>query len=390
MGRQVRVAHISDTHVSETRRPQDLVDVFCVFLEQVKSLGVELILYSGDFFDRRSTPRERLVLAGLLADAAHLAPVVGVRGNHDAPEDLQIFNRISPNIQIFERPSAIGEGIEAWLPPPLAVVVLPWFDKAHLVSMVDPTVGPETTRQMTNEAANDLLVGLRAEVDRLRGEGRIPILVSHAMVAGSVTSTGQIMQGVTVELTPFALHEVGAEYVALGHVHKTQEWFGGRVAYAGSPVRQNFGEPEPKGWRLITFEDGSFASNLFMPLPAREMVLLERDWRKPAGREGDYCSPEEIATLAGALVRFRYQIQAADVPLVDEDMLRRWFEGHGVAEIKVEAILEHQARVRAEGITEATSVLDKVLAYFAAKSEPIDEQAGARLSEKLAEIERET
>jgi len=106
-----RLAHISDTHVCDRLRPQDLHRVLEAFVEQATELQVDLIVHAGDFFDRRSTPEERLVLATFLQEAARICPVFGVRGNHDCPKDLDIFNELEADnyIRIFDRPTQPGQ-----------------------------------------------------------------------------------------------------------------------------------------------------------------------------------------------------------------------------------------------------------------------------------------
>lgn len=390
----IRLAHISDTHVCDQGRVEDLQEVLHAFLDDAREADVELIVHAGDFFDKRSTPRERLVLAEFLREASEIAPVFGVKGNHDAPRDLELFNHLETDSKVIvvDRPTRPGEA--HFLVGRFALLALPWFDKAHLVAGLDATVDGETTRLMTIEAAQDLLVGLHAEAARVRGEGRIPVLVSHAMVQGSVMSTGQVIQGTTVELSPYALQEIGAEYVALGHVHKTQAWFDGRVAYSGSPLRHNFGEPEEKGWRLVTFDDeGRFVSNEFRPLPARQIVLLEVDWTNGnldrAGAAGNPIDMGDISNIAGALVRFRCHVRAQDLHLVDQEALKGILAQEGAADVKIEAVVEHQTRVRSEAITTARSTLEKIQAYLSAKGEPIDEPTMGRITEKLSEIEQD-
>lgn len=385
----LKLAHISDTHVCERLRPQDLERVLGAFLEDADACNVDLIVHAGDFFDRRSTPEERLILAEFLQGCSHIAPVFGVRGNHDSPKDLDLFNELTADnyIRIFDRPTAPAY---QWMPhPKFAMIPLPWFDRAHLVSGLEATVDQEHTRLMTNEAAKELLIGLRASAAHARKDGRIPVVVSHAMVAGSEMSTGQVIQGTTVEFTPHDLLEIGAEYVALGHVHKAQAWFGGRVAYSGSPVRHNFGEPEQKGWRLVTFDDeGKFVSNEFRPLPAREIVLLEADWRGGV-LPGVGFDMGEVGNAKGALVRFRYTINAADLHLADEAIIRKVLEEAGAAEVKIEAVVEHQNRIRSEAIVTAQSTLDKVRAYLESKQETLSPEGMARLERNLETIEKE-
>lgn len=388
-----KLAHISDTHVCETARIQDLSLVLDAFLNDAADEGVDLIVHGGDFYDKRSTPSERIVLASFLQQAAELAPVFGVKGNHDAAGDMEIFNnRLKTHwpVTVVDRPTMIGG---AHVYGRFACLGLPWFDKAHLVSALPPTANTDETREAVNAAAGDLLIGLKAEAERVRGGGLIPILASHAMVEGSVMSSGQTIQGTTVALSPHALLEVGAEYVALGHVHAAQEWFEGRICYSGSPIRHNFGEPEAKGWRLVTFdEDGHFLRSEFRPLPAREIVLLEADFRDTTDRSfviAGSVGAKEAPKIAGALVRLRYKCRPQDLTAIDDSALENLLREAGAVDVKLEAVVEHADRVRSETITRATTTKDKVHAYFEAKGLVLTPEERARLDAKVDDLDRE-
>lgn len=411
----IRIAHLSDSHFDERGRLQDIIDVHRAFLGQAKEADVDLIVHAGDWFERRSTPAERLAVADFLEEAMHVAPVFGVKGNHDAELDLSLFPRLDlggDGVVILDRPTAVpgtaktyrlgdhryfgrltGERVAG---VKLGLLALPWFDKAHLVADLTATVDSERSRALTIAAAQDLLRGIGAEAARLRKEGTIPILVGHVLVAGSEVSTGQTLIGTTVELAPGDLYDVNAAYVALGHVHKTQGWFHGQVAYSGSPHRCNFGESEAKGWRLVTLTDeGQFVSNEFVELPARRIVLLESDWAseegarklREVGIEPTCFALSHCDEVKKALVRFRYRIRPEDLHLVQDEVLERIFLADGAAEVKLEAIVAHEARARAPEIVETRTTAEKVDAYFRAKSIDVDEEQRGRLEHKLAELE---
>lgn len=389
----IRVAHISDSHFDERGRLEDVIEVHRAFLRQAAAAQVDVIVHAGDWFERRSTPAERNAVADFLQEAARIATVFGVKGNHDQKEDLSIFNRLEVthenSVQIVE-PRWHWDGIPTQ-GGPVYLIGIPWFDKAHVASKVAAEEGTEVSRRLTIEAAGLLLDGIRAQIAEWKKPGRegpAVIVVGHLMVAGSETSTGQVLQGITVEIAPADLLELGASYVALGHIHKRQEWFGGRVAYSGSPHRCNFGEPEAKGWNLITLdENGAFKSNEFRELPARRMVRIERDWTETVGQGDDaVASHAEMESARDALVRWRVRIRAEDLALLDKGMVERFLLGAGAAEVQVEAVVETQARARAPEIVVAQSVSDKVRAYMKSKGSTEDE---ARVLEKVADLERE-
>jgi exonuclease SbcD len=407
----IRLAHLSDSHFDERGRLQDTIDVHRAFVEQAAKEQVDLVVHAGDFFERRSTALEREALADFLESCGenHLT-VFGVKGNHDAPRDLPLFNRLDvtqhgrygAEVMLIEYPNStapwfhdvfrVGGGVVAVL----ALYGLPWFDKAHLVAGLDVSEDAGTTRERTNEAARRLLEAYRQDMaDRVQTGTRnmgvggeipiIPVLVSHALVAGSEVSSGQVLIGTTVELAPSDLLATGAAYVALGHVHKAQEWHGGRVAYSGSVNRCNFGEPEAKGWRLVTLTDeGDFLSSEFRELPTRPMVFIDIDWR--AGVP-PYVPFHEMA-VEGALMRVRYRIRAGDLAAADEPMIRRVLEGAGAHEVKIEAVVEAETRARAPELAQATTTWEKVETYFGAKGIELESEQAARLEAKVGELER--
>jgi exonuclease SbcD len=382
----IRIAHLADSHLDERNRLADNVGCLNAFLAGARERGADLIIHAGDFFERRSTPAERNVLADFLLAASEIAPVFGVRGNHDAPGDLEVFSMLDTAhpVTILDRPTVEPQGAVLIGPAPIAVLALPWFTKAHLCASLDASTPTTQTTELTIQAARTMLTALRAEAHRVRAEGGIPLLAAHVLVAGSEVSTGQTLIGTTVELSPSDLADVGCEYVALGHIHKPQSWLGGRVAYSGSTQRNNFGEPEAKGWNLVTLQDGKLASVEFVELPARRIVLLERDWSISV-TSADSLKSEDVA---GALVRFRYRIRPGDLHLVDEDYHRFIFVENGAHEVKLEAVLVHEARVRSTEIVSAQATWEKVQAYWTAKGISLSDAEKDRVRDKLARIEQ--
>ena len=216
----------------------------------------------------------------------------------------------------------------------------------------------------------------------------IPIHGAHILAAGSQTSTGQTLIGTTVELAIGDLLDVGAAYTALGHIHLTQEWSEGRIAYAGSPIRQNFGEPEAKGFRLVEVATGHLRND-FVELPARKIELFETDLTDVGGSDLDAGGsllqiPENIA---GSMVRLRYRVRPQDMPFVDEAAIERDLRAAGAYDVKIEAIIVQENRVRSEMITVARTSFEKIEAYWDAKGIRLDEATRTRVRAKLEEIE---
>jgi exonuclease SbcD len=383
----IRVVHLSDSHFNEAGRLDDVVAVHRALVKDAEDRGVDIFLHGGDVFERRSTPAERLAVANFLREASAVAPVCIARGNHDVDLDLSIFRLLEQDhqhpIRIIDQPTAApGSAVEVWAATTdkkFGIVAAPWFDRAHMVASLPVEADREDVRLATIEAARGLFNLLAIEARRVRDEGHIPLFVGHLQVQGSEVSTGQTLIGTSVEMSPADILAVGAEYAALGHIHKSQRWFDGRVAYSGSPHRCNFGEHESKGYRLVTLEDdGTFVRNEFIELPARQMVLIDVDWRQGAL---PVCS---LPDVQDALVRFRYRIRAQDLHAVDEAALGAVFEEAGAHEVKLEAIVEASVAERSPEVAAARSLAEKLDAYLDAKGLDVDR---ARLHARLSELE---
>jgi exonuclease SbcD len=188
------------------------------------------------------------------------------------------------------------------------------------------------------------------------------ILVGHGMLTGSVFSSGQEAIGEDLEFGLDTLRAAKCDYVALGHVHKFQS-FGKDVAYSGSPGRMNFGEPEEKGALLVGVERGADPVLRFVPTPAREFLFWERDWT-----EADAAAfASEIDALSekcsGRHVRVRYTIPESFRHAVDRDAIEKALLDAGAAKVKVEAQILPTVRSRAEGISKAVTLPEKVKRY---------------------------
>lgn len=381
--REVRIAHIADTHFDFRNDIDDVSDALaemeCCF-DQYKP---DLIVHAGDVFHRTSSVVERRVAAESLIALAEYAPVVGVRGNHDALGDLLILNKLRTRhpVRFFERPGEVV-CLETASNACIAVHVMPWIDKAHFVSKVEDAWEEDAHSGRLQEAIDLLFHTLAGDVAESRQEGAVPIVVSHALVQGSVTSTGQTLTGHALECTPHAFRETGAAYVALGHVHKYQEWYDGQVCYSGSPTRQTFGEPEPKGWVGVTIADGVARSELYeLPCKLRETVVAQFDADAKAWTLPDFSG--------GGKLRVMLTLSEDEGPRagIIIDQLRRLAVERGAETVRVNAQVNRSGRVRAREILDARSTFERVRAYWSSRRIEPDEKTALAVERELIELE---
>ncbi len=385
----IRAAHVADLHIDERKRPNDQAHILDVLCGQISEFKPHVALIAGDLFERQSTPNERNMLSDFIRRLASFSPVVIVRGNHDAQSDLDIFADLASehDIHIYDRPGVFHVGTPGGK---VEIVAIPWIDKAAFVAKLDAAeASSESTKARIEAEIATLFVSLGEQLGTIGTAASF--VVAHLNVSGSEASTGQTLTGQGLEVTPGALAELGADYVALGHIHKYQNWNVGGcpVVYAGSPWRQNFGEPEDKGWMAVEVakhgEERSVRGG-FRELPCREIVTIDTT---PGEGVASFADRFERATIAsGALVRVRVKLGPHDT--FDEDQARQILMNRGAHSVKVEIEVQHDERVRSVGMENARTNLERILAYWKS-TDTIPEAARAEgVAAKLSQIEGET
>lgn len=399
----IRVATVADSHFDETSRFEDCVRIHDWIADEIQRRRVNLLLHSGDVFERKSTPRERAAFARWLRAVADHCPVVIVRGNHDAVEDLSIFAKLRTRFPVIVEEAAGVHVVESNNGVSVAVGCLAWPRKAELLA-ASGTHG-QAGQQLAQAALQDILRGLGAELRDHRDGPRI--LLAHALVTGSKTSTGQPLVGHDMELDLSELALAPAELYALGHIHLHQAWTIDRnpVVFPGSPRRTSFGETEEKGFLIADLDDAA-GQGLegcegwhcidcdLVPTPATPMLFGEDDWGvdaegKPGWLVGWHGLDSDQA--AGAEVRLRYQVDAdqrdaarAAAGKVRDDLLER-----GAIHVKIEEEVRAAQRARAPEVARAVTLANKLDAFWTSRNTVPEHDRRARLLQKLERIESE-
>lgn len=379
----MKIAVIADSHFTERSRWQECRRIHEWIESDIASRGVDLVLHSGDLFDAKSTPTERLAVAEWLAHVATHAPVVIVRGNHDAIGDLELMGKIRSR-----HPIIVEEAAGVHVVAGAAVACLAWPRKAELLARIG-AVGNEESDAVVAEALRSVMLGFRQQLEAHDGPR---ILLTHAMVRGSKTTAGQPLIGMPMELSLDDLRLAGADFVALGHIHAHQSWDGGEAAivYPGSPRRTEFGDVDAKGYVIVETLKIAGARHQsagwhFVETPATPMLLLDSAWDAESGA---LIGTHRLTDVAGAEIRLRYVVAAEhrDAARARAEEYRATAIARGAIVVKVEEVVETTTRARAPEVSEAKSVGDKLVAFWKAKGEDLGEREGVLLG-KAAQLE---
>lgn len=378
----MRIAIVADSHFDEHSRFQECIRLHTWIADDARARGVDVVLHAGDVFERKSTPAERNAFAAWVTRVASFAPMVIVRGNHDAVDDLQIFGGLeTANPVIIEENAGMHpistENGNAH------IACLAWPRKAALVASGefgdDEGAAGRALRAILSGFRDELESAERVMARHTDGTDRFPrILLTHAMVRGSVTSVGQPLVGCDMELGLEDLALAGADLIALGHIHMPQDWdvAGVPAVYPGSPRRTAFGEVEDKGYVVATFDGPKLVGWERVVAPAAPMVLVDVRLRP----DGSFDVPEH-APVSGGEVRVRVHGGASQRDAIRDATthLAQRFRDEGAIEVKAEEAVIAEVRSRMPEIAAARTLDDKLPAFWRAKGIEIEPVRAARL-----------
>lgn len=301
----MRVLHTSDWHIGKRIGRFDRSDEYREVLDEVAQIAdrekVDLVLHSGDVFDRPLPPVEALALGlqGLvrLTDGGR-RPVVAIAGNHDSPG---LFEALAPfvadrNVHLVGeiKPPDQGGVLDVETPAGRAIVsCFPFLREGRAFNVWEPA---EEHYKKYADRLRRIAEAYSTYASSLAGTDAVTFLVSHFLVGGSkVHGHGaprgerELHMGEAYAATPEAIPP-GPQYVALGHIHAPQRVPGAKVPaeYAGSLLELDFGEAgENKRVVIIDVEAGLPAKVVSVALSGgRRLMRPNGDWADIISEDG--------------------------------------------------------------------------------------------------------
>ena len=300
----MRVLHTSDWHLGRSFHQVGLLDAQAAFVDHllatVEEERVDLVVVSGDIYDRALPPVDAVELADetFARLAASRAQVVVTSGNHDSHVRLGFNARLADAAGVHLRTRHQDVGTPVLLEDehgPVAVYGLPYLEP-------DAVRGPWQLSARSHEAAlAEAMRRVRADLDG-RPDARA-VVMAHAVVAGdpeaapamASDSERDISVG-GVQLAPASLF-VGIDYTALGHLHGRQT-LSETLRYSGSPLAYSFSEGRhTKGSWLVELGPVGVERADFVPAP------VPRQLRSIRGRLEDLLRDPVLADAEDAWVQ---------------------------------------------------------------------------------------
>ncbi|SHI72268.1 metallophosphoesterase family protein [Desulfosporosinus lacus] len=269
----MRILHTSDWHLGRTLEGRSRIEEQMTFIDELCMIAedeaVDLILIAGDVFDTVNPPAiaEELFYDALnRLSAGGSRAIVAIAGNHDNPErlcaasPLAVRNGITlyglpkelltpglldqPNLGRVTRVAA-GQGwVELHIPScsdPAIIAMLPYPSESRLNEVLSESLDEEILREEYSKRVQQLFSSFS---QHFRPDA-VNLGMSHLFVRGGMESESerpiQLGSAPTVEVNAMPS---GAQYVALGHLHRAQAVKGAAVPtrYSGSPLAYSFSE----------------------------------------------------------------------------------------------------------------------------------------------------
>ncbi len=384
----VRILHTSDWHLGRSFHGASLMreqeEVIGRVVELANSERIDLVVIAGDLYDRAIPPTDAVQLFDEALVRLHGtgAQVVAIVGNHDSPSRVAVADRVLEQAGVVVR-GDISRCVEPLKldpddgGPSVSVFPVPYLEpllaRQHLdqlggdaeaadaaqaeaaeteakaaeragtagsrradrhhpaIALLAGRQSPEaeTTRRASPRRAShhdvtELATTLIRRAAAAGGPTRT-VVVAHTFVDGATPSDSERDLSIgnidRVGLDVFG----GFDYVALGHLHRSQAFDDGRVAYSGSPLPYSFSEEnDTKSVRIIEMDAEGQCSTEVVPLD------VGRPLRTLRGRLESLLNSAEFAGAEGARVRVR--LTDSELPLQAMAQIQRRFPHAAVLE----------------------------------------------------------
>ena len=277
----MRFLHIADLHLGRRLNGLSLLEDQKYILDRLVELAgdCDAVLIAGDVYDRPQPGGEAVRLAGdfLTRLAGAGRPVYMIAGNHDGGDLVEYCRALLSGAGIHAEggfDGALHRHVLKDAYGEVHVYLLPFIKPVHV------------RRALNDDAIQTYEDAVRAAVATAKLDPAArSVLVAHQYVTGAALSDSEQRIVGGLDQVPAEAFD-GFDYVALGHLHAPQRLAGGRVCYAGSPLKYALTEEhQRKGAAIVELrEKGTI---IFEHVPLRPL----RDVRTVTGILADIAAP---------------------------------------------------------------------------------------------------
>ena len=273
-GTKMKLMHLSDLHLGKRVNDFSMLEDQAYILNKIiniiddeKPTG---IILAGDIYDKPIPPAEAVELFDdfLYKLSQRNIQVFIISGNHDSAERIAFGARLFDKTGIYLSPVYNGtiSPIEVHDDfGKLNIYMLPFIKPVHVSRYF-----PDKEISSYTDAVSTVIENMHIDTSSRN------ILVTHQFVTGSSrTESEDVSVGGSDNVDSVVFKDF--DYVALGHIHRSQSCCSEYIRYCGTPLKYSFSES--KDTKSITVIDIKEKGNIkldFIPLtPLRDMVELK-------------------------------------------------------------------------------------------------------------------
>ena len=270
----MKLIHLSDLHlgkrVNEFSMLEDQEYILTKIINIIDEQNPQGVIIAGDVYDKSVPSAEAVELFDdfLFRLSKRNLKVFVISGNHDSAERIAFGGRLLDKSGIYMSPVYNGK-VE-----PIALE----DEYGSLNVYMLPFVKPSNVRRFYPE--NEIVSytdAIKLAVDGMHiDEAQRNILITHQFVTGALrTESEEVSVGGTDNVDASAFD--GFDYVALGHIHRSQKCGSEFVRYSGTPLKYSFSEAKDvKSVTIVEMKEKGNIELSFIPLiPKRDMVEIK-------------------------------------------------------------------------------------------------------------------
>ena len=275
----MKFIHISDLHlgkrVNEFSMLEDQEFILKKIINIIDDQKPDGVIIAGDIYDKSVPSAEAVELFDdfLVRLANRNLKVFVISGNHDSAERIAFGGRLMDKSGIYMSPVYSGKVKPITLTDEYGEINI------YMLPFVKPS---NVKRFFTDSEINCYTDAVKVAVDDMNIDtSKRNILIAHQFVTGaSRTESEDISVGGTdnVDASVFS----GFDYVALGHIHRSQKCSAEHIRYSGTPLKYSFSEANDK--KSVTVVDMQNKGNItldFIPLiPKRDMAEIKGSYEE--------------------------------------------------------------------------------------------------------------
>lgn len=275
----MKIMHLSDLHlgkrVNEFSMLEDQIYILNKILNIIDEQKPKVIILAGDIYDKPIPPAEAIEIFDdfLYKLSKRGSAVFIISGNHDSAERIAFGSRLFDKSGIYLSPVYNGKISPICIDDKYGKVnfyMLPFIKPVHVRRFF-----PDAEIYTYTDALSTVITDMHIDTAQKN------ILITHQFVTGSSrTESEDISVGGSDNVDADIFK--GFDYVALGHIHRSQCCDSEYIRYCGTPLKYSFSESKDiKSITMLDIKEKGDIKLDFIPLtPLRDMVEIKGSYNE--------------------------------------------------------------------------------------------------------------